>query len=168
MDNDKQNIITSLQNGPKNEVLTSLPLQAFFHFNVYFAPILLIYSVSCLLLKYSLLSVTYQVLLVSVLIVYCTVECVRLLLGYYGNLGEKIPALSGFWISSLLVQLPLILFLLLDPDTRPLPIERAIYSIHLVFLVGELLTGFDAIRRISNYQMQNFQKRIEEDEKTAN
>ncbi|CAJ0918998.1 unnamed protein product, partial [Mesorhabditis belari] len=152
----------------QRERLTSLGLQAFLHFNVYFMPVLLIFGVSCFVVKYSLLSVTYQVLLISIFIVFCIVECVRLLLGYYGNLGEKIPALSGFWITSLLIQLPLSLFLLFNADIRPLPLEKAVYGIHIIFLIGEAVTGFDVMRRIANHQMINFQKRIEQEEIETN
>lgn len=109
--------------------------------------------------------------LVSVL-----VEIVRPYLGYYGNLAEKIPALSGFWIISLILQMPITLFLCFNQDIYPLPLERFVYLIHFVLLTMEvgyfqlnqyqkiqvLISGL-VIRRLANYQMALFKKRLEQE-----
>ena len=34
-------------------------------------------------------------------------QVVRLYLGYLGNLGEKVPELAGFWLLTILLQLPM-------------------------------------------------------------
>ncbi|KIH50092.1 hypothetical protein ANCDUO_19832, partial [Ancylostoma duodenale] len=70
--------------------LSSLPLGMAVHLNACFAPILFVTQISCLILKYTYLSVTYKVILIAVLIVYILVEIVRLLLAFVGNLGEKV------------------------------------------------------------------------------
>ncbi|KJH48821.1 hypothetical protein DICVIV_05074 [Dictyocaulus viviparus] len=128
----------------KKESLANLPLQIASHLNAYFAPFLFITEISCLILKYPYLSVTYKVILVAVLIVYILVEVVRLFLAIVGNLGEKIPAISGFWILSLVLQMPIVLFLLLNPDTIFVPVEIITLSIHLLFLIIEIpaISGF--------------------------
>ncbi|KAE9418957.1 hypothetical protein Angca_008133, partial [Angiostrongylus cantonensis] len=89
-------------------------------------------------LQYPYLSVTYKVILVAVLVVYILVEIIRLSLAIVGNLGEKIPAISGFWILSLVLQLPIVLFLLLNPAIIPVPTEMVVLAIHLIFLIIEV------------------------------
>ena len=34
-------------------------------------------------------------------------QVVRLYLGYLGNLGERVPELAGFWLLTILLQLPM-------------------------------------------------------------
>ncbi|VDO22952.1 unnamed protein product [Haemonchus placei] len=121
-----------------SESLSSLPLQVAVHLNICLAPFLFIAEICCLAVKYSYLSVTYKVILVAVLLVYVLVEVIRLFLGIVGNLGEKIPALSGFWTLSMVLQLPIVLFLLLNPAAIPVPFEIIMLSIHFLFLIVEV------------------------------
>lgn len=50
----------------------------------------------------------------------------------------QIPAISGFWTLSLVLQLPTVLFMLLSPAVVPVPFEVALLTIHLLFLVVEV------------------------------
>ncbi|VDM83280.1 unnamed protein product, partial [Strongylus vulgaris] len=149
------------ERGTFTEPLLSLPLGMALHLNACFAPFLFIAEISCLILKYPYLPVTYKVILVAVLFVYILVEIVRLFLGIVGNLGEKypylpvtykvilvavlfvymlveivrlflgivgnlgekIPALSGFWTLTLVLQLPIHLFLVFNLAVAPVPLE---------------------------------------------
>ena len=38
-------------------------------------------------------------------------QVVRLYLGYLGNLGERVPELAGFWLLTILLQLPMQVFI---------------------------------------------------------
>uniref|UniRef100_A0A8C2GMD4 Uncharacterized protein n=1 Tax=Cyprinus carpio TaxID=7962 RepID=A0A8C2GMD4_CYPCA len=80
-----------------------------------------------------------QCLLVTEMVLINIFEVLRVYLGYVGNLKEKVPELAGFWLISFLFQLPILLFFISDEDTIILPHERAVHSLYLGFLLGELL-----------------------------
>ncbi|TKR67519.1 hypothetical protein L596_023664 [Steinernema carpocapsae] len=154
--------------GTFRETLTNLPLQMALHFNVYFIPFWAISHIACFIMKYNHLSLTYQVVLTPVHFLYTIIEVVRLYLGYYGNLSEKISALSGFWISSLILQLPIAIFLLSNEEIIPLPLERFAYIVHLLFLLVQILCGFFMIKQLADSQVAKFKRRaLEEEEEEA-
>ncbi|XP_072444106.1 transmembrane protein 17A-like isoform X2 [Chiloscyllium punctatum] len=120
-------------------------------------------EVTMLQLKYSLLPGYYQWLLLMAVTILTLIECVRLYLGYMGNLQEKLPELAGFWLLSFTIQLPIILFFLTDRSIIILPLEQTIHILYLTFLVFELIVGFQALRQMTNhfatrFYLQHFQK----------
>ncbi|XP_072444105.1 transmembrane protein 17-like isoform X1 [Chiloscyllium punctatum] len=146
-----------------NEVVSSLPLQMTLYFNVFFFPFWWTSEVTMLQLKYSLLPGYYQWLLLMAVTILTLIECVRLYLGYMGNLQEKLPELAGFWLLSFTIQLPIILFFLTDRSIIILPLEQTIHILYLTFLVFELIVGFQALRQMTNhfatrFYLQHFQK----------
>ncbi len=68
----------------------------------------------------------------------------------------QVPELAGFWLLTVLLQLPLILFLLLNEETTILPLERAVNIIMTAFIVVEVVIGYFAIRYMVNYQVTKF------------
>ncbi|XP_051981639.1 transmembrane protein 17A isoform X2 [Xyrauchen texanus] len=58
----------------------------------------------------------------------------------------KVPELAGFWLISFLFQLPILLFFITDQDIIILPLEWAVHSLYLAFLLAEVLTSFLALR----------------------
>lgn len=107
------------------------------------------------------------------------IECVRLYLGYLGNLSEKVgfnhlifplfviktcqyfvtvqvPELAGFWVLSIVLQLPLHLFLVFCPPVRPLPAECAVECVMIFLLASQLLTGFFALRKSALHQARRY------------
>ncbi|XP_072372427.1 transmembrane protein 17-like [Scyliorhinus torazame] len=146
-----------------NEMVSSLPLQMALYFNVFFFPFWWVSEVTMLQLKYSMLPGYYQWLLLAAVIILTLIECVRLFLGYLGNLQEKLPELAGFWLLSFTIQLPIILFLLVDQSIIILPLEQAVHIVYLTFLLLELFTAFLALRKMTNhlatrFYLQQFQK----------
>ncbi|KDR21925.1 transmembrane protein 17-like [Zootermopsis nevadensis] len=139
-----------------SETVSNLPLQMSLYFNVIFFPVWLITVIIMLQLKYECLSHIYRFTVVTVLIAVIGIECLRLYMGYLGNLTEKIPELAGFWMLSLLLQLPLQLFLFVNEETVPLPIERAVQGVMLSFLAVQLVSGFVALRHASKHQAYHF------------
>ncbi|EPB76547.1 hypothetical protein ANCCEY_04383 [Ancylostoma ceylanicum] len=115
--------------------------------------------------QYTYLSVTYKVILVAVLIVYILVEVVRLLLAFVGNLGEKIPAMSGFWTLTLILQFPILLFLLFNSAVAPVPLETVVLIVHVLFIITEIVAGFIAMRTMAAQQIKLFKAMIEETRK---
>ncbi|VDN50697.1 unnamed protein product, partial [Dracunculus medinensis] len=110
------------------EILSSLPLQIALYYNICIAPF-----------WFSYLTLTYKLIVSTTCVVAILIEFIRLYLGYYGNLAEKVPALSGFWITTLVLQTPIEIFLFFSQNVIPLPLERIMYIIHLIFLFFEVI-----------------------------
>lgn len=68
----------------------------------------------------------------------------------------QVPELAGFWLLTLLVQTPLVFFLLLNEATIIFPLERATTIILTAFVLMEVITGYFAIRFMVNYQVTKF------------
>ncbi|XP_016107426.1 transmembrane protein 17A isoform X1 [Sinocyclocheilus grahami] len=141
------------------EVASHLPLQMLLYFNIFYFPFWWISEVLMLHLKFSYLPAYYQCLLVTGMVLISIFEVLRVYLGYVGNLKEKVPELAGFWLISFLFQLPIILFFITDEDTIILPLERAVHSLYLAFLLGELLASFLALRVMTRKLTQQFHMR---------
>ncbi|XP_049808186.1 transmembrane protein 17-like isoform X3 [Schistocerca nitens] len=99
--------------------------------------------------------VSFQVLLTA-----AGNECLRLYLGYIGNLSDKVPELAGFWLLSLVPQLPLQLFLLLNQNIMLQPLEQIVQSLSVLLLIIQLLTGFFALRHSSKVHAEQSRLRI--------
>ncbi|KAM6309577.1 transmembrane protein 17 [Podargus strigoides] len=139
-----------------NEIVSSLPLQMSLYFNVYFFPFWWLSTVVMLHLKYPALSEYYKIMLVTVMILASLIEVIRLYLGYMGNLQEKVPELAGFWLLSLLLQLPIILFLLFNEGLKIQPLERAVHSILALFLTFQVIAAFVTLKRMVNKLATHF------------
>ncbi|XP_071986537.1 transmembrane protein 17 [Engystomops pustulosus] len=129
------------------DIVSSLPLQMSLYFNTCYFPFWWICDVMTLQLKYILLPDHYKFILVTLLILMSVIEVIRLYLGYSGNLQEKVPELAGFWLLSILLQLPLLLFLLCDPGVEPLPLERAAHGILTAFLLFQIPVSSLTLRK---------------------
>ncbi|XP_041760153.1 transmembrane protein 17A-like [Coregonus clupeaformis] len=132
-----------------NELVSHLPLQMLLYFNMFYFPCWWVSAVLMLDLKLYYLPGYYQALLVTGVVLLTICEITRLYLGYVGNLKEKVPELAGFWLISFLFQLPILLFFLTDEDIIILPLERAVHSIYLLFILSELLASFFALRAMT-------------------
>ena len=111
---------------------------------VYF-PFWLSVTIMVITLKYHLLNYLYKFVLVTILVAVIIIELVRLYLGYLGNLTEKVPELAGFWLLTILLQLPLQGFLLLNTDLILVPIGNSIlYTLYLT--LGRTLQKVQIIR----------------------
>ncbi|KAJ7344964.1 hypothetical protein JRQ81_000914 [Phrynocephalus forsythii] len=141
---------------PDNEIVSSLPLQMSLYFNLCFFPFWWASSVVMLQLKYPVLPDYYKFILVTVIILTSLIEIIRLYLGYMGNLQEKVPELAGFWLLSLLLQLPLILFLLLNEGLKIQSLERSVSIIFLIFLVFQVVSAFLALKKMVNQLATRF------------
>jgi transmembrane protein 17 len=68
----------------------------------------------------------------------------------------QVPELAGFWLLSLLLQLPLILFLLLNDGLRNLPLEKAIHIIFTIFLTFQVISAFLTLKKMVNQLAARF------------
>ncbi|KAB1267330.1 Transmembrane protein 17 [Camelus dromedarius] len=112
---------------------------------------------------YSVLPDYYKFIVVTVIILVTLIEVIRLYLGYMGNLQEKVPELAGFWLLSLLLQLPLILFLLFNEGLTNLPLEKAVHIIFTTFLTFQVISAFLTMRKMVNqlatrFHLQDFDR----------
>ncbi|NXE81484.1 TMM17 protein, partial [Cochlearius cochlearius] len=139
-----------------NEIVSSLPLQMSLYFNVYFFPFWWLSAVVMLHLKYPVLSDYYKFILVTIMILASLIEVIRLYLGYMGNLQEKVPELAGFWLLSLLLQLPIILFLLFNEGLKIQPLERVVHIIFALFLTFQVIAAFVTLKRMVNKLATHF------------
>ena len=80
----------------------------------------------------------------------------QLLTVFILSLLFKVPELAGFWLLTILLQLPLQAFLLLNEDLIILPIERAVNIIMVIMIIVQLVTGFYALRKITRHQARKF------------
>ena len=94
--------------------------------------------------------------MVTILVATTIIEITRLYLGYLGNLTEKVPELAGFWLLTVLLQLPMQGFLLFNEDLVILPMERAANVLMVTMVLLELVIGFIALRKITRHQAKKF------------
>ena len=71
----------------------------------------------------------------------------------------QVPELAGFWLLSVLLQTPLVLFFLLNEATIITPFERTVTAIMTIFILFEDIVGFFAIRAMANSQVNRFHLR---------
>ena len=107
-------------------------------------------------IKYEHLNYLYKFILVTILVATTIIEITRLYLGYLGNLTEKVPELAGFWLLTVLLQLPMQGFLLFNEDLVILPMERAANVLMVTMVLLELVIGFIALRKITRHQAKKF------------
>lgn len=62
---------------------------------------------------------------------------------------HQVPELAAFWLLSFMFQLPVLLFFLTDEEIIILPLERAVHSIYLCFLLAQILASFLALRTMT-------------------
>uniref|UniRef100_A0A0P6JEF2 Transmembrane protein 17 n=1 Tax=Heterocephalus glaber TaxID=10181 RepID=A0A0P6JEF2_HETGA len=139
-----------------NEVSSSMGLQMSLYFNTYFFPLWWVGSILMLHVKYSFLPDYYKFIVITIIVLVTLIEAIRLYLGYMGNLQEKVPELAGFWLLSLLLQLPLILFLLLSEGLATLPLEKAMHIIFTIFLTFQVILAFYTLKKMVNQLAARF------------
>ncbi|KAK2842023.1 hypothetical protein Q5P01_012223 [Channa striata] len=137
-------------------VLSSLHLQMSLYFNMWFFPLWWISEIVMLQLKYPALPDYYKFILVTILIVMTLIEGIRLYLGYTGNLQEKVPELAGFWLLSIILQFPLILFQLFNEAILIQPLERGVHIVLAIFILSQALSGFVALRTMVRHTESQF------------
>ncbi|MGB1601486.1 MAG: transmembrane 17 domain-containing protein [Promethearchaeia archaeon] len=115
------------------EIASSLPLQMLLYFNIQFSIFwgLIILALMVVQESYFQVNTAYRVLSPLLLSVWFMIEPLRLFFGYVGNLQEKVPQLTGFWLFTLIPQLPITFFFIVALPLRvngqsiQLPFQRA-------------------------------------------
>ncbi|XP_046847622.1 transmembrane protein 17B-like [Xenia sp. Carnegie-2017] len=149
--------------GSGTELVSDLLLQMCLYFNSYFSLFWFFSSITMLVTKYKYLASYYKFILIVIYIIMVVVEMIRLYLGNVGNLNEKVPELAGFWLLTLLLQLPLTLLLLFNEAAIVLPLERAVHIVMAIFVILEVVQGYRVINMLTRNQISKFHLRHLED-----
>ena len=145
------------------QIAASTPLQMMLYFCV---PFSFVWAVSNQLLFYWKAR-TFEVPLVVAVIspmmfwVWVLLEPIRLLLGYVGNLRERVAWLGGFWVLTIFPQIGVHVYFLFGQQIVwfNLPIETALSVIYIVICAAQLLVGYSSIRRLVSKAMADFHLR---------
>lgn len=62
---------------------------------------------------------------------------------------HQVPELAAFCLLSFMFQLPVLLFFVTDEGILILPLERAVHSLYLAFLLAQILASFLALRTMT-------------------
>ena len=91
--------------------------------------------------------------------VWALLEPIRLLLGYIGNLRERVAWLGGFWVLTIFPQLAVHLYFLVGVAGMGyfnFPIETAMSAIYILLLLLQLGLGYTTIKRLISKAMADF------------
>uniref|UniRef100_A0A3Q2P8V1 Zgc:112294 n=1 Tax=Fundulus heteroclitus TaxID=8078 RepID=A0A3Q2P8V1_FUNHE len=159
-----------------NELVSHLPLQMLLYFNLFYFPCWWFSAVFMLEVKVRSFGGVYAKLctiyICTILVSDCSIfkppSRTRLCLF---PLCHQVPALAAFWLLSLSFQLPVLLFFVTDEGIIILPLERAIHSIFLIFLLAQILASFLALRTMTRkltllFHMRQFGK-VENNQRVA-
>ncbi|VEL25530.1 unnamed protein product [Protopolystoma xenopodis] len=142
------------------EYVSNLPLQMAFYFNSLFAPFWFIGTLIPLIYEFYRMTSIYQVINCALLSICSILEILRLILGMIGNLTEKVPELAGSWLLTLLLQLPSILFFLLNENMIISSFERSIHLVEFFFVSFEAILGFFVIKLMVQSQAIKFHTKM--------
>ncbi|KAK4470082.1 hypothetical protein MN116_006546 [Schistosoma mekongi] len=142
------------------EYVTNLPLQMSFYFNSLYAPFWFIGTLMTLIIEFEYLDPVYKVINTAVFALYSILECIRLYLGYAGNLMELVPELAGSWLLTILIQLPGISFMLFNSGMIISSFERTMHIVEFVMIVFESLVGFFVLKLMVQMQALKFHSHL--------
>lgn len=107
--------------------------------------------------QFDYLSTIHKTLSTLSLLLITPIECLRLYLGYSGNLKDKIPDFAGFWILSTFLQFPMQLYLsLAAPQIQKFLLAWCMEVITTGLLAFEIVIAFFAIKGRSRERAQLF------------
>ncbi|CAH8541113.1 unnamed protein product [Dicrocoelium dendriticum] len=139
------------------DYVTNLPFQMMVYFNCFFTPFWAASVTAVTVNKIPYMGRIHKVLNVASLILYSIIQGPRLYFAFTGNLMEQVPELVGFWLLTILIQIPTILFLLLDEGMKASPFERVLHLIEFIFVALEAIVGFFVIKLMVRNQAIKFQ-----------
>ena len=135
------------------QVAASTPLQMTMYFNIPYALLFLVTNQLLFAWKSAVWDLPIVVAVISPMVfwVWAFVEPIRLLLGYVGNLSERVAWLGGFWILTVFPQAIVHIYFIVGQwgiGWFTLPIEVAMSSVYLVLVIAQLLLSYSTIKRL--------------------
>lgn len=148
-------------------VLSSLQLQKLLYFNFYFSPVFAAAHVALCVYKTMYLSPTLYTsfILPLVVAIWGLCEIPRLRLGYVGNLREKVPELSAFFLLTIFPSTCMVIYLtflqrlLLDE----LPLDLGVGLPMLAFNILELPYAYKGVATFIRKQTGDFYRLCQEE-----
>ncbi|ESN93964.1 hypothetical protein HELRODRAFT_87870, partial [Helobdella robusta] len=133
-----------------------LLLQMLLYFNAVFFPVWLLVVITLLILKIDILPNFYETIMVSLYACMSLVELTRIYLAYVGNLMEKVTELAAFWVLTVALQFPAIIFLSVYGPFLQKPVERCFNIILALFIITEIIVGAYCIKKMVDLMMIRF------------
>eukprot|EP00117_Sycon_ciliatum_P035325 scpid12476/ scgid4301/ Transmembrane protein 17 len=133
-----------------SEIHSDVPLSMLLYFSSVYLVFWIPLVIAALIMKYGMLTGTFQAINLVLYVALLIVEVFRLLLGYYGNLAEEVPELSLCWVLTLLWQAPLALFLAFNEvsNMHTLPEERGANVPLAILLLIEVVIMRRAVNKL--------------------
>eukprot|EP00240_Pyramimonas_obovata_P015497 CAMPEP_0118953270 /NCGR_PEP_ID=MMETSP1169-20130426/56274_1 /TAXON_ID=36882 /ORGANISM="Pyramimonas obovata, Strain CCMP722" /LENGTH=301 /DNA_ID=CAMNT_0006900695 /DNA_START=473 /DNA_END=1375 /DNA_ORIENTATION=+ len=147
-------------------IASSLTLQQMLYYNVHFTYCLFIAAFISYARKGYFDSGKHADLTYLCSTVWLVFEPLRLLLGYSGNLQEKVPYLVVFMLITAFPQLPINAYFAFS-QKNVTPFDKALGTVSLAFLFAELLVSVFAMRQIVKSQDEKFYLEDYEQKKTV-
>jgi len=148
----------------QKESSASTTLQMLLHYNVFASALFLVVEGVILSSKLSRfeLGVFGQVLTPLCFGMWFAVEVFRLWFGTLGNLQEKLPQLSVFFLLSVFPQLPCLLYLMHLQEGK-LPMEQSFGSVLFVMVGVELFFAYMTIQNLVLKQTSTYSRLLDEE-----
>ena len=134
-------------------VASSTPLQMLLYFNVLFSLVWAVMNQVLFQWKAGPWDPPLLAAVVSPMLfwVWFILEPIRLVLGFVGNLGERVAWLAGFWVLTLFPQLVVHIYFVAGQNAIgwfTMPIEYAMSGMMMALYVVQLITGYGANKRL--------------------
>ncbi|CAI5445441.1 unnamed protein product [Caenorhabditis angaria] len=152
------------KNDIRKEIISSFPFQMALYYNILLFPFHIIIMAIGMYFRYDLFSLTYRVIVFSACFVHVFSEAIRLALGFFGNLMENMSALSGFLITSTIIQIPITLFLIFNSSSKKLPIEYLFLAIFLILNIFEVIFSISTLKKVATREMIKYASKIVKNE----
>ncbi|KAJ9457284.1 hypothetical protein DIPPA_52572 [Diplonema papillatum] len=91
-------------------------------------------------------------------------ETSRLLFGYIGNIGSRVEHLIGFCVFSILNLALVIVFYVVDKGLPRYAHDRALSTLHVMFIIPELCASFIEAKRQIRYHTVRFYLSVGDDQ----
>ena len=134
------------------QVAASTPLQMMLYFNIPYSVVFACMNQLLFSWKSRVWDLPLVVAVVSPMVfwIWAFVEPVRLLLGYVGNLHERVAWLGGFWVLTIFPQIVMHLYFCLAQPRLwfNLPLEVALSVVYLLLVFAQLLVSYSTIKRL--------------------
>ncbi|KAL7644701.1 UNVERIFIED_CONTAM: hypothetical protein RMT77_004514 [Armadillidium vulgare] len=154
---DEQHIISSPLINKKfdSKIISSLPLQMLIWASTIFFPVWYFITIFNFIWKYGRLEEIYRYTSVSVFLCIPSVEMFRLYFSFEGNLRAKMPELGSSFLLSLLIEFPLLLFLLLAPGNKQATSDLVAHVIYLILQTLSMVVCALTIKIIADHQIDS-------------
>ncbi|OQS06751.1 hypothetical protein THRCLA_01216, partial [Thraustotheca clavata] len=142
------------------EVGANLPLQMLLYYNMCFN--LFTFPIWIAIVYHKMINIVYTSSIskyaeICCFCIYVPTECIRIYLGYSGNLLEKVPHLVGFSFLCILPQFPCLIVSTLATEHN-LPFEEIIGILNLFLLLGQTYHAYYACRAAIRRQTAIFMR----------